>query len=228
MDPETADIIIRSRHTLLDILDDRGYDTTAYRHIANEQILTLARGAPAALNMIVPRKATPGSSEGGVAEVVAPCERAVVSYQLFTSIRLRMATFVRDIFEIAPDASETSTIKRTDDIIVVLNEPYHEIFDKTALQMWQLHKTRMVFFHIKQLVVHPGRHVLVPPHKKLTADETVAVLERLHVINKSQLPLIKHHDIQARVLGLVPGDIVRILRPSPTSGVAEVLRICAA
>jgi DNA-directed RNA polymerase subunit H len=228
MDPETADIIIRSRHTLLDILDDRGYDTTAYRHIANEQILTLARGAPAALNMIVPRKAAPGSSEGGVAEVVAPCERAVVSYQLFTSIRLRMATFVRDIFEIAPDASETSTIKRTDDIIVVLNEPYHEIFDKTALQMWQTHKVRMVFFHIKQLVVHPGRHVLVPPHKKMTAEETAAALERLHVTNKSQLPLIKHHDIQARVLGLVPGDVVRIMRPSPTSGVAEVLRICAA
>jgi DNA-directed RNA polymerase subunit H len=227
MDPESADIIIRSRHTLLEILEDRGYDTTAYRNIANEQILTLARGAPAALNMIVPRMAAGGSSEGGP-DVVAPCERAVVSYQLFTSIRLRMATFVRDIFEIAPDATDTSVIKRTDDIIVVLNEPYHEIFDKTALQMWQTQKVRMVFFHVKQLVVHPGRHVLVPPHKKMTAEEVDAAVERLHLTHKSQLPLIKHHDIQARVLGLVPGDVVKILRPSPTSGVAEVLRICAA
>lgn len=227
MDPESADIIIRSRHTLLEILEDRGYDTTAYRNIANEQILTLARGAPAALNMIVPRKAAGGSSEGGP-EVVAPSDRAVVSYQLFTSIRLRMATFVRDIFEIAPDGTETSAIKRTDDIIVVLNEPYHEIFDKTALQMWQTQKIRMVFFHVKQLVVHPGRHVLVPPHKKMTAEEVDAAIARLHITHKSQLPLIKHHDIQSRVLGLVPGDIVKILRPSPTSGVAEVLRICAA
>lgn len=227
MDPESADIIIRSRHTLLEILEDRGYDTTAYRNIANEQILTLARGAPAALNMIVPRKAVAASEEAG-AELMAPCERAVVSYQLFTSIRLRMGTFVRDIFEIAPDATETSAIKETDDIIVVLNEPYHEIFDKTALQMWQTRKIRMVFFHVKQLVVHPGRHVLVPPHKKMSPEEVDAAIERLHITHKSQLPLIKHHDIQARVLGLVPGDIVKILRPSPTSGVAEVLRICAA
>lgn len=224
MDPESADIIIRSRHTLLEILEDRGYDTTAYRNIANEQILTLARGAPAALNMIIPRKAAGGT----LLDVVAPSDRAVVSYQLFTSIRLRMATFVRDIFEIAPDAMETSTIKRTDDIIVVLNEPYHEIFDKTALQMWQTQKIRMVFFHIKQLVVHPGRHVLVPPHKKMTAEEVDMAIARLHITHKSQLPLIKHHDIQSRVLGLVPGDVVTIQRPSPTSGVAEVLRICAA
>jgi DNA-directed RNA polymerase subunit H (RpoH/RPB5) len=62
----------------------------------------------------------------------------------------------------------------------------------------------------------------------LTAEESKSEFERLHLTAKSQLPLIKHHDIQSRVLGLVPGDIVEVLRPSPTSGVARVLRICAA
>jgi DNA-directed RNA polymerase subunit H (RpoH/RPB5) len=217
--PGIADILIRSRHTLLDILEERGYDVTTYRNIAPGQILTLAEGHPRALDVIVPKAS--GSA--------APCERAVVIYQLQTAIRLRLATFTRDLFEeTAGSSMEGNQVKPTDDILVILNEPYHETFDKASLMLWQTQKTRLVFFHIKQVVVHPGRHVLVPPHRKLTPEEAKEEIERLHLTVKSQLPLIKHHDIQSRVLGLVPGDVVEVLRPSPTSGVSRVLRICAA
>ncbi len=205
MNPQTADIILRSRSTVLDILDERGYDTTIYRNIAPDQILTLAEGDQKALDMTIPKK------EGST----APCPRATVLYQHREAIRLRMGTW-------------TARVPMDDDVIVLLNEPYHEIFDKTSMQLWQNNKARVSFFHIKQLVVHPGRHVLVPPHRKLSVEETKIEMERLHVIQKSQVPLIKHHDIQARVLGLVPGDMIEIMRPSPTAGKARVLRVCAA
>jgi DNA-directed RNA polymerase subunit H (RpoH/RPB5) len=218
LEPSIIDILLRSRNTLLDILDERGYDVTAYRYIAPEQILTLAEGHPRALDIIVPKKP----------DGPAPCERAVVVYQIQALIRTKLGTFARDLYEIAPDALGANAVKRTDDVIVILNEPYHDSFDKTSLNLWQTQKSRLVFFHIKQVVVHPGRHVLVPPHRKLTPEEAKDVLERFHVTTKSQLPLIKHHDIQARVLGLVPGDIVEVLRPSPTAGVLPVYRICAA
>ena len=218
LEPAVVDIILRSRNTLLDILDERGYDVSKYRYIAPDQILLLAEGHPRALDIIVPKKA----------DSSAPCDRAVVVYQIQDRIRLKLGTFTRDIYEIAPDAMGANAVKRTDDVIVILNEPYHDAFDKAALGLWQTHRARMVFFHIKQVVVHPGRHVLVPPHRKLTAEEAAAVIERFHVTAKTQFPLIKHHDIQARVLGLVPGDMVEVLRPSPTSGVLPVYRICSA
>jgi DNA-directed RNA polymerase subunit H (RpoH/RPB5) len=151
----------------------------------------------------------------------APCERAAVFYGMQDRLRLRLATFTRDIY----DGGE---LTKADDILVLVNEPWHEIFDKTSLQMWQTQKARITFFHIKQVVVHPGRHVLVPPHRKLNAEEAKAEMTRWSVTQKSQFPLIKHSDVQAKLLGLVPGDVVEILRPSPTSGVARVLRICAA
>jgi len=214
----TADILLRSRQTVLDILEDRGYDTTLYRNIAPEQILTLAEGHARALDIFVPKR------EGSE----APCDRAVVVYQIQDRIRARLGgTFKKELFD-SYDGSDTIRITTNDDIVVLLNEPYHEAFDKLALQMWQQDKVRLTFFHLKQVVVHPGRHVLVPPHRKLTAEEVKSEMERLHINQKSQLPLIKHHDTQARRLGLVPGDIVEILRPSPTAGVARVLRICAA
>lgn len=215
LEPGIADILLRSRQTILDILDDRGYDTTPYRNIAPDQILTLAEGTSRALDIVV-KRATGASVE-------APCERAVVVYMLQDRIRLRLGTFTRDIYEGGPDGPT-----KADDVIVLLNEPYHEVFDKASLQLWQQQKVRMTFFHIKQVVVHLGRHVLVPPHRKLSVEEGKAEMERLHVTQKSQFPLIKHHDIQSRLMGLVPGDIVEILRPSPTAGVARILRICAA
>jgi DNA-directed RNA polymerase subunit H (RpoH/RPB5) len=218
MEAETADIIIRSRNTILDILEERGYDPTPYRNISPEQILTLAEGHPRALDIFLKKK------EGSA----APANRAVVVYQLQDRIRLKLGTFTRDIYQIPADGAPHSKINPDDDLIVVINEPYNEVFDKTALQMWQAQKARMVFFHIKQLVVHPGRHVLVPPHRKLSPEESKAELDRLHITQRSQLPLIKHSDIQSRVLGLVPGDLVEILRPSPTAGIHRVIRFCAA
>lgn len=217
-EPGVADILIRSRQTILDILEDRGYDTTVYRNISPTQILVLSEGHPRALDIFVPKR------EGST----APCERAVVVYMLQDRIKGRLATFTRDLYEIPPDASDSNAITQKDDVIVILNEPYHEQFDKVSLQMWQHQKARMTFFHIKQVVVHLGRHALVPPHRKLSDEEAKAEMQRLHVTQRSQLPLIKHHDMQARLMGLVPGDMVEILRPSPTAGVARFLRLCAA
>jgi len=219
IDPTIADILIRSRETLLDILEERGYDATVYRNISPDQILTLATGNTRALDVFVPKK------EGSA----APCDRAVIVYQLQDRIRSRLGTFTRDIYEEHPDKTGANAVRPTDDVIVVLNEPAeHEAFGKVSLQLWQAKKARMVFFHIKQVVVHPGRHRLVPPHRKMSAEEAKEAVDRLHITQKSMLPLIKHHDIQARVLGLVPGDMVEVLRPSPTAGEARVLRICAA
>jgi DNA-directed RNA polymerase subunit H (RpoH/RPB5) len=219
IDPTIADILIRSRETLLDILEERGYDATVYRNISPDQILTLATGNTRALDVFVPKK------EGSA----APCDRAVIVYQLQDRIRSRLGTFTRDIYEEHPDKTGANAVRPTDDVIVVLNEPAeHEAFGKASLQLWQAKKARMVFFHIKQVVVHPGRHRLVPPHRKMSAEEAKEAVDRLHITQKSMLPLIKHHDIQARVLGLVPGDMVEVLRPSPTAGEARVLRICAA
>jgi DNA-directed RNA polymerase subunit H (RpoH/RPB5) len=219
LEPGVADILIRGRHTVLDILEERGYDTAPYRNIAPDQIIALAEtsGARTPLDIVVKKRA----------DGPAPCERAVVIYQISDrAIRGRLGTtFFRDLFDVDVGGI---TVTKKDDVIVLINEPYNEAFDKAALQLWQTDKARLVFFHIKQVVVHPGRHILVPPHRKLTPDEAKDEMTRLHVSEKTQLPLIKHHDIQSRVMGLVPGDVVEILRPSATAGISRFLRICSA
>jgi DNA-directed RNA polymerase subunit H (RpoH/RPB5) len=217
MDPETADILIRGRFTILQILEDRGYNTIDYRNISPDQILELAEGGSKALNMTV------NAYEGEPKK--AACKYADVIYQIHDRLRTRLGTYLRDLYD---KTLSKSAMDETHDVIILINEPYNEAFDKAALQMWQTKKARVTFFHIKQVVVHLGRHELVPPHRKLTPEEAREEIERWRLTQRSQLPLIKHHDIQSRILGLVPGDMVEILRPSATAGVTRVIRICAA
>ena len=44
---------------------------------------------------------------------------------------------------------------------------------------------------------------------------------------KLNLPVIRfHEDIIGRILGLIPGSIVKITRPSPSAGEYVLYRVC--
>lgn len=60
-------------------------------------------------------------------------------------------------------------------------------------------------------------HTLVPKHEILTPEEKEKML-REYRVQPYQLPQIKASDPAARAIGAVPGDIVRIIRDSPTAG----------
>ncbi|MEM1624365.1 MAG: DNA-directed RNA polymerase subunit H [Candidatus Nezhaarchaeales archaeon] len=60
-------------------------------------------------------------------------------------------------------------------------------------------------------------HELVPKHILLTKEERKQLLEQLK-IRPEQLPWIRASDPVAKLIGAKPGDIVKIIRKSPTAG----------
>ena len=60
-------------------------------------------------------------------------------------------------------------------------------------------------------------HKLVPKHEILTPEEREKVLTQYRV-KPYQLPQIKASDPAAKAIGAKPGDILRIIRKSPTAG----------
>jgi DNA-directed RNA polymerase subunit H len=60
-------------------------------------------------------------------------------------------------------------------------------------------------------------HVLVPKHEILTEEERKQVLAQYR-IQPYQLPQIKASDPAVKAIGAKPGDILRIIRKSPTAG----------
>lgn len=68
------------------------------------------------------------------------------------------------------------------------------------------------------------RHKLVPQHILLSKEEARKILKRLG-LKKSELPWIYSTDPVARALKAKPGDVVMIIRRSPTAGEAVAFRV---
>lgn len=60
-------------------------------------------------------------------------------------------------------------------------------------------------------------HELVPKHEVLSLEEATKVLRELGV-RPEQLPWIRASDPVVKALGAKPGDIIKIVRESPTAG----------
>ena len=67
------------------------------------------------------------------------------------------------------------------------------------------------------------KHELVPEHILLKPEQAKHVLEKYH-IQPFQLPYINASDPAARAVGAKPGDIIRVIRRSPTAGESDFYR----
>lgn len=211
---ELFDHIYRSRKTLLRILSDRGYNTKPFDNFGIDEIEAMVVAGPEALRMDLTRESIPES----------PITSCRVLYSL-QKLKQRLPGFLRNLTE-TDDNPDFVDPKNTEVIVMLAameGEPVVEVYHSAAYEQWSSKKLRISFFRIANLVIHPSEHILVPKHERLPKNEVpLTPAERL------KLPLIRfHEDMQARVLGLVPGDIVKITRPSPSSGDYVIYRICS-
>lgn len=193
MNFEYVDNIYRSRITLLNILEERGYDVEALRKFSPAEI-SVASDAFMSLGFTVTKKDNPQ-------------DKCIVNYMKMS--RQKMDGFVRE-FEPEGDG-ET-------EIIFMTLEPisWHHAL---AAQAYITKKMRISFFSIPNLVFDPRTHVLVPKHEIVPQEEHKKLLEEWNMTASKKMPLIRYHvDPIVRILGAVPGDIIRITRPSPSAG----------
>jgi DNA-directed RNA polymerase subunit H (RpoH/RPB5) len=214
MDSDTLDLIVRSRPTILEILENRGYNMDAYKRISPEEIYTLAISSQALLKIAAPKKE---DSE-------APLDRVIVLYWVEGAIKQKLDSEVRKLWD---EENPEHYDPEHDELVIILSEPPHDAFHLKAIKEWGAHKARISFFALKNLIFNPARHIMVPPHRKLTADEGKELLSAMNADSKQRMPHIKFHtDMMARVLGLVPGDLVEITRSSETCGEYTTYRVC--
>lgn len=200
--------IYQSRMNLLTILEGRGYNVAPFRKFGPEEVRACTENGLqnyAALNLMIDH----ATDENKKVAVFYPSSRLNQS--------LRVLSFID---------SEVDALPLTTEVIVMIQDPPNdELHSMIAYKQW-LNKRRIGFYCIYHLVINPFEHVFVPRHEKVADDEIPALMKRLRT-TKAQLPIIRFHtDPIARYMGLVPGDVVKITRPSPSSGEYEVWNVC--
>ena len=83
-------------------------------------------------------------------------------------------------------------------------------------------------FALAELQFNVSRHHLVPKHAKMTDVEVKSLMETYMLPSKSCLPSISVADPMAKYLGIRIGEVVRISRPSQSSGATFFYRHCIA
>jgi DNA-directed RNA polymerase subunit H (RpoH/RPB5) len=212
MNYEELDILYRSRKTVLEILKEDGYDTTTYEKFGPWEIEAMVAGGQTALTMDLKRAADAQPTD---------IKRCLVVYSL-QKLKQRLSTFLGTL----RNDTEPKIDPLTTEVVVIVLEDVADVFHAAALNEWINNKLRIRFFKAHNLLFDPRTHVLVPKHTKMRASEHAEFMSK-NYLKKSQLSFIKfHEDMIARIMGLVPGDIVKIVRPSAASGTYEMYRVC--
>jgi DNA-directed RNA polymerase subunit H len=215
-----VDSIYRSRLTLLDILEKRNYEVAAYRKFSPAEAAAAATALPG-LSFTVYKK-----PEAQQDDEKHECQVRYIN----NMTRPKLETFFDDI-----------PVERTEytEVIVMQQAPiadaHHAIALKQYMKMKDLPtgekvraKLRVSFFCMDMIVVNPTSHVLVPKHEIVPESEHKGLMASMYITTKSKFPEIKFHiDPITRCIGAVPGDIIKITRPSASAGVAIIYRVCA-
>lgn len=217
----------RSRQVLLDILHTRGYETTGVEKIGPEEI----REALAVTSNGRALEFTVKAREGMT--VITPTVRV---YMFLSRLKQKLPGFLTSLE--TPVGTDESSTRQPDklgspadpaltSIICLINEPVVPVFNQASVNAWTTRNLRLSFFYMDSFQMNPMTHYLVPPHEIVPKEQHEGLMKSLYVTQKSHFPFIRYHeDPITRVIGAVPGDIIKITRPSPTSGEYIVYRIC--
>ena len=110
--------------------------------------------------------------------------------------------------------------------MIITKEDMNESLSILLKHIWEQDGIMIVIQSIKRLQTNILEHALVPSHRVLSMDESNELKRKYNIENNSQFPEISRFDAVSQVIGLRPGQICEIIRPSKTAITTKYYRIC--
>lgn len=117
-------------------------------------------------------------------------------------------------------------LTKEDILMVVVKEDANDTLIQMLKHIWEQDGIFIIIQSIKRLQFNILNHSLVPSHRVLKNEEKRQVKEKYNIMDDTQFPDISRFDPVAQVIGIRPGEVCEIVRPSKTSIVAKYYRIC--
>ena len=198
--------IFKSRVNMLEILESQGYNVADYEGSSIHEVHSMFQAQQ--MDMLV-------SKHDGT-------KKAYIKYHLAKSLRPNnLYEYIDDLYNL------DEVLTNSDDLIIIMKDDPNETILKTLRNIWEQDGTFITIFSMQRLQFNILNHSLVPPHIVLTPDETNELKIKYNIKDDSQLPDISRFSPVAQAIGIRPGDICKIIRPSKTAISTPFYRICS-
>lgn len=203
--------IYKSRKNILDLMEKQKYNVKDYSNFSINEVNTMRQNNQ--LDMLL---------EKNEEDVITKRKNKIyIRYYLGKMIRpANLQEMIDDLFNIE------EILKKEDTLYIITKDEINETLTNELKHIWETDGIFIVIENITRLQFNILNHALVPQHTLLSYEEVLKVMERYNITKKVQFPDISRFDPVARAIGLRPGDVCHIVRPSKTAIEANYYRIC--
>jgi DNA-directed RNA polymerase subunit H (RpoH/RPB5) len=203
--------VYKSRSILLEQMNTQGYDVSEYNGFSVNEVNTMKTNNQ--LDMILEKlDEDPTTKTKG---------KIYIRYYLAKALRpANLQEMIDDLFNVE------EVLKKTDTLLIVVKDEVNDTLINTLKHIWEQDKIFIVIQSLKRLQFNLLNHILVPPHRILSIPETIQIRTRYNIMSDGQFPDISRFDPVAQAIGIRPGQVCEIIRPSKTAISAPYYRIC--
>jgi DNA-directed RNA polymerase subunit H (RpoH/RPB5) len=207
--------IYKSRIVLIDLMKKQDYNTTDYEGFSVNEVNTMKTNNQ--LDMILSK-----TKEDSDEKKTDDNDRKIyIKYYLAKALRpANLQEMIDDLYSVE------EVLTKNDTLLIVVKDEVNETLTNAIKHIWESEKIYIILIPIKRLQFNILDHVLVPKHRVLTEAEKIRIKTKYNIINDNQFPELSRFDPVAQAIGIRPGEVCEIIRPSKTAISAPYYRIC--
>lgn len=206
--------IYNSRNVVLELMSNQGYEVQDYSKFSINEVKSMKQNNQ--LDMLLEEKPKEGEESSATRK-----KKVYIRYFLGKSIRPNdLDNIVDDLFVLE------EVLHKNDTLFIIVKNDINETLTSKLIHLWETDGIFIVMVSIKRLQFNILKHVLVPKHIVISEEEQKRVMKRFNISDKTEFPDISRFDPVAQAIGVRPGDVVKIERPSKTAIISEYYRVC--
>jgi DNA-directed RNA polymerase subunit H (RpoH/RPB5) len=204
---EQLNLFYTSRKNIISILETRGYVVEDYIGSSIHEVEIMANTDQ--LDILV--------------KSYKSDKQVYVKYNTKKSIRPQAINeYVNGMF-----GGDEPILAKTDDMIIIDAIDPNDTTKKTLNEIWDKDGLYISVVSIRSLMFNILLHRLVPEHRVLTDEEKKKIDQQYNIISDKMYPDISRFSPVPAVIGLRPGELCEIIRPSRTAISSSYYRICS-
>lgn len=202
--------IYKSRSVLIDLMNTQGYNIQDHRGFSVNEVNTMKTNNQ--LDMLLEKKKSDEAEDS---------LKIYIKYYLGKALKpATLQEMVDDLFVVE------EILSKKDTLFVVVKDGVNDTLTNFVKHIWESESIFVILIPLKRLQFNILEHVLVPPHRILDEAEKISVKNKYNIVKDAEFPELSRFDPVAQAIGIRPGQVCEISRPSKTAISAPYYRIC--